>query len=289
MNVQLECIPCLIRQTIETARISGLDETRQKSLILQTLKFLETGDMEKSPPELGKDLYSMFRRLTGVKDPYKEIKSRVNQRLLKYYPDLKRMIYLNNTPVLLAAKLAAAGNAFDFATPLSMGHVREVVNEARNKDFKINDYPLFLEDIAKSRTVLYLADNAGEIVLDKLFIEVLKRFFPERKKRIIVVVRGGPIINDATKEDAHMIALDKIVDVIDNADQTPGTVLKNVSEEMRSLYQQADLIIAKGQGNYETLHMEKKNIFFLFMIKCPVIANMLKTKEGSLIFKKSDL
>ena len=289
MKVQLECIPCLIRQTIETARISGLDEEAQKSLVMQSLKFLQTSDMVKSPPEIGKDLYTMISKITGISDPYKEIKSEINKKMLKYYPDLKRMIYLSNDPVLLSAKLAAAGNAFDFGTPLSKHQVKEVVEEARIKDFKINDYPLFLEDLAKASKVLYLADNSGEIVLDKLFIEVLKRFYPERKKRIIVVVRGGPIINDATKEDAHLIALNQIAEVIDNADQTPGTVLKNVSEEMREMYQQADLIIAKGQGNYETLHLEQKNIYFLFMIKCPVIANMLQTKEGSLVFKKSDL
>jgi uncharacterized protein with ATP-grasp and redox domains len=289
MKVQLECIPCLIRQTIETARISGLDEQQQQALVKNTLHFLQTIDSSKSPPELGKDLYTMISRETGIADPYKEIKTRMNQELLKFYPELKRMIYLSDDPVLLAAKLAAAGNAFDFGTPLNKQHVREVVEDARKLDFKINDYPFFLEDLAKANMVLYLADNAGEIVLDKLFIEVIKRFYPERKKRLVVVVRGAPIINDATKEDAVMIALDQIAEVIDNADQTPGTVLKDVSAEMRNLYHQADLIIAKGQGNYETLHLEKKKIYFLFMVKCPVIANMLKIKEGNLIIKRSDL
>jgi uncharacterized protein with ATP-grasp and redox domains len=286
MKVQLECIPCLIRQTIETARISGLDEASQKSLVLHTLQFLQNSDMEKTPPELGKDLYGMISRITGIADPYKEIKSQLNKKIIKFYPELKRMVYLSDDPVLLAAKLSAAGNAFDFGTPFNKQHIREVMEDARKLDFSINDYQFFLKDLAKAKIVLFLADNAGEIVLDKLFIEVIKRFYPERKKRIIVVVRGAPIINDATKEDAHMIALNQIVDVIDNADQTPGTVLKNVSEEMRTLYMQADLIIAKGQGNYETLHLEKKNIYFLFMIKCPVIANMLKAREGSLIIKR---
>jgi uncharacterized protein with ATP-grasp and redox domains len=289
MKIQLECIPCLIRQTIETARISGLDEASQKSLVLHTLQFLQNSDTEKTPPELGKDLYGMISRITGITDPYKEIKSQINKKLLAFYADLKRMVYLNDDPVLMAAKLSAAGNAFDFGTPLNKHHIQEVVEDARKLNFVINDYEMFLKDLAKAKTVLYLADNAGEIVLDKLFIEVIKRFYPERRKRIVVVVRGAPIINDATKEDATMIALDQIAEVIGNADQTPGTVLKNVSDEMRELYQQADLIIAKGQGNYETLHLEKKKIYFLFMIKCPVLANMLKAKEGSLIIKKSDL
>jgi uncharacterized protein with ATP-grasp and redox domains len=289
MKVKLECIPCLIRQAIETARISGLDEKKQRVLVNKTLRFLQTIDSDKSPPELGKNLYTMIGRVMGNSDPYKEIKSQMNRELLKFYPELKRMIYLSDDPVLLAAKLAAAGNAFDCGTPFNRHHVREVIEDARKLEFKINDYTFFLEDLAKAKTVLYLADNAGEIVLDKLFIEVIKRFYPERKKRLIVVVRGAPIINDATKEDAVMIALDQIVEVIDSADQTPGTVLKDVSAEMRDLYRQADLIIAKGQGNYETLHMERKKIYFLFMVKCPVISNMLKTKEGSLIIKRSDL
>ena len=196
---------------------------------------------------------------------------------------------MHHDPVLLAAKLAAAANTLDYGTSLPKQQLLDDITHIGNLEFKINDYSRLIEELAKAKTILYIIDNAGEIVLDKLLIELIKRFYPERNKHFVAVVRGVPVINDATIEDAYMVGLDRIAEVIDNGDTAPGTVLSSVSRQMLEIYHRADLIIAKYQGNFETLHLEKEKIYFLFKVKCPAVAQMLQIPEGSLICTKGNL
>jgi uncharacterized protein with ATP-grasp and redox domains len=161
--------------------------------------------------------------------------------------------------------------------------MEEMLSDIHKIAFSLDNYPQFIDDFLKAKNILYLADNAGEIVFDKLFIEVLKRFYPERGHHFTVVVRGAPIINDATMADAEMIDLDEVASVIDNGDNAPATVLHHVSAQTRKIYESADLIISKGQGNFETLNEEKKNIYFMFRVRCPVISRELNVPEGGLV------
>jgi len=288
MKATFDCIPCLIRQAIETTRVSATDEQLRKQVINETLKHLQNVDVQHlSPPELGRQILDIIYRMTGNKDPYREIKFKLNTFFLEQYSNFKRLVYLNEDPVLLSAKLAVSGNILDFDSKNEMERIQIIIDKTHKQQFTINHYSDFLNDLTHAKNVLYLTDNAGEIVFDKLFIEVLKRFYPEREHNFTVVVRGAPVINDATLEDARLINLHKVAAVIDNGDRAPATILNYVSEKMKRYYDKADLVISKGQGNFETLHEENKLIYFMLKVKCPVISSVLQVPEGSLIFKRS--
>ncbi len=286
MKADFDCIPCMIRQTIDTARLSVNDELQRRQIINKVLHFLQEADFQTSPPELGKNMYKIIRETTGNSDPFKSIKKRFNDFAMNMYDSLKHRVYLHADPVHLAVKLAISGNIIDFGAGDQSLQIQNLMKRMENQEFAINDFISFQEDLLRSRNILYLTDNAGEIVFDKLLIEVLRRFYPERNHKITVVVRGAPVINDATLEDARSIGLDKLVPVIDNGDDAPATLLHRVSEKMMKLYEQADLVISKGMGNFETLDEEKKRIYFLLKVKCSVVARSLKVPEGSLILKK---
>jgi uncharacterized protein with ATP-grasp and redox domains len=288
MKASFDCIPCLVKQTIEAARLSSDEPDLQRKILNQVLHYLQEADFEVTPPELGKRIFKIMQQLTGCEDPYKDLKFRYNKSVMSKYAELKRFIYLSDDPVYLAAKLALSGNFYHLQAEDTQVTIREYVDLIQRSQFAIDNYFSFLDDLGSARNILYLADNAGEIVFDKLFIEVLKRFYPERDHAFTVVVRGAPIINDATMEDARLIDLEEVAQVIDNGDNAPATILHHVSEKMRDIYDRADLVISKGQGNFETLHDEQKLIYFMFKVRCPVIASEINVPEGSLIIKKSD-
>jgi uncharacterized protein with ATP-grasp and redox domains len=287
MKASFDCIPCLIRQTIDAARLSTVDDDLQRRVLDRVMQHLQHMDYQLSPPEIGKQIFKIIHDLTGCADPYRDLKLRYNRFALENYNTFKQQVYLNDDPVLLAAKLAVSGNLPDLPVNGDEKNIEHILNNANRQRFSIDKYPRFLDDLAGARAILYLADNAGEIVFDKLFIEVLRRFYPERGHIFTVVVRGAPIINDATMEDARLINLDKVARVIDSGDGSPATVLHRVSERMKTYYRNADLIISKGQGNWETLHDEKNLIYFLLKVRCPLISSALKVSAGSLVFERS--
>ena len=288
MKASFDCIPCIVKQTIDAVRIGVDDEKMQREAINNTLKYLQEADLELSPPELGKNIYRIIRETTGITDLYGEEKFRFNRFVLNNYSLLKKIVYLSDDPVYLAAKLSIAGNQFRFHKGNADVQLRDMLADIHKISFAIDDYSQFLDDVLKTKNILYLADNAGEIVFDKLFIEVLKKFYPERGHQFTVVVRGAPIINDATMKDAEMIDLDEVASVIDNGDNAPATLLHQVSDHMRAIYDSAELIISKGQGNFESLNEEDKKIYFLFSVKCPVISKELNAPEDGLILMHSE-
>jgi uncharacterized protein with ATP-grasp and redox domains len=287
MKAGFDCIPCIIRQTIEAARIGAVPEIRQRQIINRVLGFLQEADYDVTPPMLGREIHRILTQEFDMQDPYRAHKENLNRFALERYTELKKKVYLSDDPVYLAAKLAISGNLLNIDNEHPAEQIWRLIENAHLLEFRINDFPLFLEDFINAGNILYLADNAGEIVFDRLFIEVLQRFYPERNNAFTVVVRGAPIINDATMEDARLVDMQKIATVIDNGDDAPATLLGRVSSEMRRYYETADLVISKGQGNYESLNEEKKLIYFMFRVKCPVISKVLAVPEGSLIMKRS--
>jgi len=183
---------------------------------------------------------------------------------------LRSEIESGSNPLLMATRLAIAGNIIDMGANgnLNVADVRQAINQASIDTF-FGEPDSFRQEIAKANSVLFLADNAGEIAFDRLLIEKLS---PER---VTLVVRGAPVINDATLADAQAVGLDKIVEIIDNGSDAPGTILSDCSQEFQRRYTDADLIIARGQGNFETLNNEPGNLFFLFKVKCPLVADLV--------------
>jgi len=279
MRTYLDCIPCFFAQALKAARIAGADENMQKKILDEVSKLVPEFPLDSTPPEMGRIVYRLINKLTGNEDPFREIKKSSNQLILNLYPKLKMMVENSKDRVLTAISLATVGNIIDYGAPTSFEIEEEVANCLKS-NFAVFHYSEFKQALDNTESILYLGDNAGEIVFDKLLIE-------ELEKEIIYVVRNKPVINDALIEDAHDCELDKIARVISSGSDAPGTVLNLCSREFLEIYHKAPLIISKGQGNFETLSEERAPIFFLLKVKCPVIAKDIGCKVNDMILKSN--
>ncbi len=283
MQTYLDCIPCFMRQALEAARMATSDEQKREKVLREVAMLVSTLDMSDSPPLMGRKIHALVREITGTKDPYRDVKKRSNEMALRMYPALRRKIAKASRPFETALRLSIAGNIIDFGVPGKNGKndLEYTVDECLRADF-VDVFPEELQRNAKKAVdILYIADNAGEIIFDHLLIDQLP------VKKVTVAVKGAPIINDATMEDAERAGLTDMVEVIDNGSDAPGTVLDDCSDYFLDRFEAADLVIAKGQGNYETLSGIDKNIFFLLKAKCPVIAKDIGCEVGDMVLKKT--
>jgi damage-control phosphatase, subfamily I len=250
--------------------------------IRDVLSWAGTMDLNQSPPAMAQRIHRRLREITGRVDPYREAKDRLNSLALELMPELRAKIESARNPLVLAARLAIVGNVMDLGVNgnLTETEVRRAMNLALTGPF-FGEVDWFSQAIADAQSILYLADNAGEIAFDRLLLEQI------RSKRVTVAVRGAPVINDATMIDAQAVGLDKIAEVIDNGSDAPGTILSDCRPEFRQRFEAADLIIAKGQGNFESLSHEPGNLFFLFQVKCSVIASHIKQPLGTQVLTQS--
>jgi len=283
MRSYLDCIPCFVRQSLEAARLVTSDEQICEQVVRRVLILAAEMDLNQSPPAMGGEIHRVIRQVTGKDDPYKEIKQKFNTLALRLYPDMKRIIAASAKPLETAVRLAIAGNIIDFgvSSSLKTAEVEETIEDSLKADFDMSGLEDFSAAVKKAEEILYLCDNAGEIVFDRLLIEQLPH------EKITCAVKGSPVINDATMEDAVIAGLTEMVQVIENGSDNPGTIPKACSEDFRNRFDRADLVIAKGQGNYETLSDVDKNIFFVLKAKCPVIARHLGCQVGTMVLRKS--
>jgi hypothetical protein len=276
VRTSLECIPCLVRQALDAGRLASPDPAIGEQLVRDVLTWIAASDLRQAPPVLAQHIHRRLRELTGVEDIYRPAKDRLNRVAMGLRADLEGAVAAADDPFDMAVRLAIAGNVIDLGVTgdVSEAAVRRSVDQALREPVhgRVED----LRRVAdQADRILYLADNAGELVFDRLLIEQLG------PGRMTVAVRGAPVINDATMEDAHAVGLPDIVEVIDNGSDAPGTVLDDCSPAFRRLFATADLVIAKGQGNFETLIDEPSAIFFLFKVKCPVIAGRVSLPVGA--------
>lgn len=275
METGLDCIPCLFRQTLDAVRRVSADPALCERVVREVAGWVHDADLRESPPLMAARLQRFLHELTGVADPYAAAKARDNALALGLLPELRERLATASDPFALAVRLAIAGNLIDLG-PKSDLSVEDVLCGVR-----LCEKTPFSGDVASlrsaadgARDILYLADNAGEIVLDRLLIEALG---PDR---VTVAVRGGPTINDATLADARVAGLYDCTHVIDNGSDVPGTLVGECSTDFQRRFAQADLVIAKGQGNFETLSDASRDICFLFKVKCPVIASKVGLPLG---------
>jgi len=276
MESTLDCIVCLVRQALDAARMVSADPAIHEDILREVLRWTATMDLATPPPVLAQRIHRRLRALCGSPDPYRSTKRESNRMALSLGPDLKRAIEAAEDPLIMAMRLAVAGNAIDMgvSSSISFSDIRETVDKALTNPL-VGPLSKFTDALGNSREILYLADNAGEIVFDGLFIEQLG---PER---VTLAVRGAPVINDATLVDARDAGLADRVSIIDNGSDAPGTLLSDCSETFRRRFEAADLIIAKGQGNFESLSGVSSNIFFLLKVKCSVIAEHVGLPQGT--------
>ena len=284
MHLNLDCILCDIQQVLTVTDLLKLDAANKEIIMRNVLDYLHSTNYERSNPEVIRGTWDIITNHVKDKDPYKEIKSYYNAELSKLADEIKALISQSQHKFDTALKIAITANLIDFAANHSFdeGMLLNKINNANAQHLEIDDSKELYEKLKAAGTLLYLGDNCGEIVVDKIFIECIKTFFPAIK--IYYGVRGEPIVNDVTIEDANMVQMQDVAEVISNGDGSLGTVIKRTSPAFRDAFYQADVIIAKGQGNFESLSEEERdNIFFLFMAKCQAVASLLHVPKLSIV------
>ncbi len=296
MKFQPPCIDCSKRQGVRVYKLAleamGIPSSDGNENILreELNGLIDSAETTLSPAELSLIAIRAAERHAEASDPFDEIKKQTNSLALSLYPQMKERIEQSDNPLHLACQLAACGNIIDLGIQEEfdiLGTIEKVLSEG----FKLNEYNDFITQLqqnekkSKTTRLLYLCDNAGEIVFDMLFMEELKKHFHHLK--ITAAVNHGPVLNDATIVDAKAVQLDKIVSVIDNGTSELGTVLDKSSPEFLAAYHAADVIISKGQANYETLSHREENIFFILKAKCDVIAESLSVQLYDAVMTRS--
>ncbi|MDD3149440.1 MAG: ARMT1-like domain-containing protein [Candidatus Gastranaerophilales bacterium] len=277
MKTHFDCVPCMINSILNVFKSGLIDKKHQENVIRAVLKYYSEIDYNVTPLKINRDLHRLVREISYNQDPYKEVKDKFNQKAISYYDEYKNLINTSKNPFQIALKLAIAGNIIDFG-PTHDINIEKTIETVLSTDYAINHSAKLFEELKKAKKVLYLGDNTGEIVFDKLFIETINH------PNLTYAVRQSPILNDSTMEDVKLIGIDKIANIITNGDNAPGTLLEAVSDEFLEYYNNADLIISKGQGNYEGLNTVKnRNIYFLLMAKCNIIAKDIGVKKGDFI------
>ena len=278
MKTYLDCYPCFLRQALEAARMAGADEQGQKEIVSQVLEQLKHIAPSQTPPEIGAEVHRIVRQRGNHRDPYRIAKEQSTKEALSLLPKMQALLAEAEDPLDMAVRLSIAGNIIDFG-PAHKYVLWDVVEQVLAKPFAVDDMPAFQSALRGADRVLYLADNAGETVFDRLLIQVLDR-------PVIYAVKGGPILNDATEHDARAAGVDTMAQIVSTGSDAPGTILDRCSPAFRKLYEDAPLVIAKGQANYETLSEQGEKTFFLLQTKCPVIARDVDVPVASIVLKQ---
>lgn len=287
MKMQEKCLPCVVNQAIKVADMVGMKE--KGNLLRRVFSYLSKVDYNAiTSPELIGEIFSIIKEETGNQDPYKETRQKYNKMFLERLPAYEKEIEQSKNPFEEAVKYAIIGNVIDFNPihELTILDVERHFKRLKGENLEINDASLLQKELETAKTILYLGDNCGEICLDKIFLRKIKAMNP--KVQIFFATRGAAVVNDSIEEDAYLVGIDEVATVVSNGDSSLGTVLSRTSKEFLQIYEKADVVIAKGQANYECLSTEKKNIYFLLMTKCQTIAKDIGAPEMKMILKRSD-
>jgi damage-control phosphatase, subfamily I len=277
MKTYLECIPCFVNQALRAGRMVSNNESEIKALLDRIGCRIKDIPLEHTPPEMGLIIYEEIEKITGISDPYKKQKQIHIAEALRLYPGLKSLLAESADPLLTAVRIAIAGNVIDLGMDKDF-HIERDLNDILKQAFAVCDITEFRATLEKAGHILYLGDNAGESVFDRLLIETIQ-------KPVSYVVRGRPIINDVTEQDAIDSGLDKVADIISSGSPAPATILHLCTEDFVRRFETADVIISKGQGNYEGLSETQRPVFFLLKAKCPVIAKDIGVEENDIVLK----
>lgn len=278
MRAQAACLPCYLTQALSAARAAGTDSRRQLAAVRAAARLLPNLPSDVTPAENSWRVLMEVNRTLGNDDPFRVKKEESNRQMLALYPRLEKLVAAAGDPLRMALLLSVAGNVIDLGI-LPNYDVESAIKQAVGKGFAIDHYRALREELEKARRILFLGDNAGEIVFDKLLARELGRY-----AQVTFAVKGGPILNDATRLDAEAVGLAEVAKVIDNGNNQVGTVLAACSLEFKTAFRDADLILSKGQANFETLEEERGYpLFFLLQAKCQCVAEHLGVPEGSAV------
>lgn len=280
MKIELDCVPCFVRQAFEAVQQVVDDPEQREQMLREVLRELSAVPWTGTPPAMAQKLHRRIRDALGGIDPYLQIKKEMNQAAMILMPSMREALAAQANQFEASIRLAIGGNLLDAGakTGISAAELPAQIQTLWQRPL-IGCSDDLLKRAEQADSILYLADNAGEIFFDKFLIEAL----PAGK--VTVAVRGSPILNDATYDDAQAAGLLAVAELIDNGSDAPGTVLSDCSADFQERFAAADLIISKGQGNYETLSEVSREVFFLFVVKCPAVGAQVAAPLGSLVAK----
>lgn len=281
VKTELACLPCFFGQVARTLKYTGVNGDRGRDILRRVERVIEKASLEDVPARTSTIIHRILREETGL-DPYIQVKNSYNRITLEMLPALRLRAERAEDRLECGVRAAIAGNVIDFGIYESID-----LDRALEESFRLpltgGVYPVFARAVENSRSILYICDNAGEIVFDRILIEVLR----DMGKQVTAVVKGSPVINDATLDDARAAGLHDCATVIDNGNDGIGTLLEACSPRFLEHYRSADMIISKGQANYETLVQERdERIFFLFKVKCPVVAAFMERSNGDIVLSR---
>jgi uncharacterized protein with ATP-grasp and redox domains len=287
MKAYLDCLPCLMNQALKAARAATDDEEVQRQVVNAMAGLIPELSLGLKPPEIAQRGYRLINRIAGNNDPFCQAKIDANHTALLLWPELNQLVEQSADRLLMACRLSILANSIDFGPDFNHGGIEAIVDEATTFSIPltVNNYDQFRGCLDNSRTLLYLGDNAGEIVFDRLLIKEINRV---KELETYFVVREKPVINDVTMDDALAVGMETVANVISNGSDAPATILSQCTAELQRLFRSADIIIAKGQGNYESLEGETGNIFFMLRAKCPLVADLLGVNVGDCVLKLKD-
>lgn len=282
MHTHLDCYPCFLRQALSAARRAGADEVHQRLILQRTCAELQTLPADATPPQMAERIHRLVRAEVDNPDPYLDAKQEATRAALERYPVLRERVRTAADPLNMAIRISIAGNIIDFGV-FETYDLDATVERVLAQPFAVDDRSALQSALAETEEVLFLADNAGETVFDRVLIETLGR-------PVCYVVKGGPVINDATRADALAAGIDTVAEIIDNGSEAVGTLIETCSPAFRARLAAAELVIAKGQANYESLSSGQAPctapLFFLLQAKCGVIAEDLGVPIGSIIARR---
>jgi len=279
MRTHPECYGCVLQQAQSEMDLMGVDFDTQVSAVRQMLRILGEAEESETPPYLSNQIHAVLRDIPGYSNPYAEAKKKSNQIAFEFLDKLRGLVKQGSDLLEQGLKISAAGNIVDVLNAREF-HLWEEVEKVICQDLLGGGLENFRRMLSESTYLLYLADNAGETVFDRVFIETLD--LP-----VIYAVKGGPILNDATLDDALAAGIDQVAEIVETGSNAPGTILKLCSREFQDIFNQAPLVLAKGQANLETIENLRENVFFLLRAKCPLIARVIESPHGSLVFKQN--
>ena len=282
MKIDVECIPCFARQAISTTRRCTDDPDIQWKVMRRVSECVSSLSPESSPPEFAASVYGVIAELTGVEDPFKAQKVEANNLAMAVVAELGNGLDDFPDPLLAAVKLSIAGNSMDLGVVSEFGDVGDLARRVMETDLGVDCYGALLARLRTARDVLVIGDNTGEIVFDRVLIQQMRRI---NHCQYSYMVRGRPVINDVTRQDAKDVGIDGVAEVLDSGAATPGLVLSACSGDAYERFMNTDLVIAKGQGNYESLSDAPREVFFLLLAKCDVVSRELKVPVGAAVVK----
>ena len=283
MKLSATCMNCLVQRQMENIR-DFEDEELKSNYMRKVLSIISEANEHETSPVIIAKINKLHQEYFNSPYSFDLLKKQYNLMMLQKEESIWSKIQASSDSLLEAMKYSRIGNYIDFS---AMGSIDEdklnYLLESVHKEYiESSKYQRFLKDLQNANELVYLTDNCGEVVLDKLFIKCISDMFPE--VHITIIVRGKMVLNDATMEDAMMVGLMEISDVIDNGTEIAGTCLEQVNNRAKECIEAADVIISKGQGNFETLNGCGLNIYYLFLCKCEWFVKRFKMERFKGVF-----